>query len=52
MPTTTAGRFPNTSWTLIERIKSPDDRTAATALDELCVQNHYPLYCYYSGKNK
>jgi RNA polymerase sigma-70 factor (ECF subfamily) len=40
------GAFPTTSWTLIRRIKSADAATAAAALDELCAQYHYPLYCY------
>jgi RNA polymerase sigma-70 factor (ECF subfamily) len=38
--------FPNTHWSLVARIKSPDERVAAQALDELCAQYHYPLYCY------
>ena len=40
------GRFPSTSWTLIERIRSDDEREAAKALDEICARYHYPLYCY------
>lgn len=40
------GSFPNTSWTLIQRIKSTDDAVARRALDDLCAQYHYPLYCY------
>jgi DNA-directed RNA polymerase specialized sigma24 family protein len=38
--------FPTTSWTLIARIKSPDAAVARGALDEMCAQYHYPLYCY------
>ena len=38
--------FPDTHWTLIARIKSPDAAVAARALDDLCTQYHYPLYCY------
>ena len=41
-----SGRFPTTHWTLIARIKSPDAAVARGALDELCTQYHYPLYCY------
>lgn len=40
------GRFPNTHWTLIERVKSSDADVARKALDEICAQYHYPLYCY------
>jgi DNA-directed RNA polymerase specialized sigma24 family protein len=40
------GRFPTTHWTLIARIKSDDEAVAATAIEELCAQYHYPLYCY------
>ncbi len=40
------GKFPTTHWTLIARIKSADEAVAARALDELCAQYHYPLYCY------
>jgi DNA-directed RNA polymerase specialized sigma24 family protein len=39
------GAFPTTHWTLIARLKSPDVGTARLALDELCAQYHYPLYC-------
>jgi RNA polymerase sigma-70 factor (ECF subfamily) len=39
------GRFPTTSWTLIARLQSPDADTARRALDELCAQYHFPLYC-------
>ena len=40
------GRFPSTHWTLIARIKSTDETEVAKALDEVCTQYHYPLYCY------
>lgn len=40
------GKFPETDWTLMSRLRSRDDRVAAMALDELCCQYHYPLYCY------
>jgi DNA-directed RNA polymerase specialized sigma24 family protein len=43
---TTEGRFPSTRWTLIARLRSPDDATARRALDDLCAQYRYPLYCY------
>ncbi len=40
------GHFPETRWTLVQRIKSTDETVARRALDELCAQYHYPLYCY------
>jgi RNA polymerase sigma-70 factor (ECF subfamily) len=40
------GQFPTTRWTLIARIKSADEAVAARALEEMCAQYHYPLYCY------
>lgn len=40
------GSFPSTSWTLIGRIQSGDEAEACKALDEICTQYHYPLYCY------
>lgn len=40
------GQFPSTQWTLVDRIKSPDEAVAAEALDEICTRYHYPLYCY------
>jgi RNA polymerase sigma-70 factor (ECF subfamily) len=40
------GHFPTTHWTLVARIKSADVAVAAKALDELCAEYHYPLYCY------
>ena len=43
---TTTGSFPNTRWTLVQRLKSPDAATARRALDDLCAQYYYPLYCY------
>jgi len=39
------GKFPTTHWTLIARLKSTDAETARRALDDLCTQYHYPLYC-------
>lgn len=45
-PPTGDGQFPITHWTLIARIKSDDAAVASAALDELCAQYHYPLYCY------
>ena len=38
--------FPTTHWTLIARLKSADSQESQKALDELCGQYHYPLYCY------
>lgn len=40
------GRFPTTQWTLISRLRSGDEGVARKALDEVCRQYHYPLYCY------
>ena len=40
------GHFPHTRWTLIARLKSPDAALASRALEELCAQYYYPLYCY------
>jgi RNA polymerase sigma-70 factor (ECF subfamily) len=39
-------QFPTTHWTLIARLKSDDAELSSKALDELCAQYHYPLYCY------
>ena len=39
------GRFPDTRWTLVQRIKSTDGSIASRALNDLCAQYHYPLYC-------
>lgn len=40
------GHFPSTRWTLIGRLKSGDADAARRALDEICTQYRYPLYCY------
>jgi RNA polymerase sigma-70 factor (ECF subfamily) len=40
------GHFPATHWTLIQRLRSSDATVARRALDDLCAQYHYPLYCY------
>src|SRR5262249_52251077 len=40
------GQFPATHWTLIQRLRSGDETVARRALEELCAQYHYPLYCY------
>lgn len=40
------GRFPTTNWSLVARIRSTDEAVAAKALEDLCTQYHYPLYCY------
>lgn len=40
------GRFPTTDWTLISRLRSRDDGVSRRALEELCSQYSYPLYCY------
>ena len=39
------GCFPTTSWTLIARLRSGDEATARRALEDLCAQYRYPLYC-------
>lgn len=39
------GRFPTTHWTLIERLRSGNAAEARRALEELCAQYHFPLYC-------
>ena len=39
-------QFPTTHWTLIARLKGDDAVESQKALDELCAQYHYPLYCY------
>lgn len=40
------GDFPNTRWTLIARLRDQDAAIARRALEELCAQYYYPLYCY------
>ncbi len=40
------GSFPTTHWTLISRLKSGDEKESHRALNELCTEYHYPLYCY------
>lgn len=45
-PSANEGQFPTTHWTLIQRLKSDDAATAHRALEDLCAQYHYPLYCY------
>lgn len=46
MPSPDDGRFPITQWSLFSRIRGADERAAQRALNELCSQYHYPLYCY------
>ncbi len=46
MPDPDDGRFPVTQWSLFSRIRGGDERDAQRALNELCGQYHYPLYCY------
>ena len=38
--------FPTTRWTLIARARSEDETVAGRALNEVCAQYHYPLYCF------
>lgn len=40
------GHFPATHWTLVQRLHSGDSAVVRRALDALCTQYHYPLYCY------
>lgn len=35
-----------TQWSLVSRIRGADERVALCALNELCAQYHYPLYCF------
>ena len=39
-------RFPTTRWTLVGRLHHQDQAVVRRALDELCAQYHYPLYCH------
>jgi RNA polymerase sigma-70 factor (ECF subfamily) len=41
-----SGKFPTTHWTLVKRLQSDDAAERTRALDSLCLQYHYPLYCY------
>lgn len=38
--------FPTTQWTIISRLRSKDEATVQRALEDICAQYHYPLYCY------
>ncbi|WP_395747346.1 hypothetical protein [Prosthecobacter sp.] len=40
------GTFPTTEWTLVARLRNKDAGVSARALDDLCTQYHYPLYCF------
>ncbi len=39
------GHFPNTQWTLVARLHADDSDVSARALNDLCTQYHFPLYC-------
>lgn len=39
-------RFPTTRWTLVSRLNHQDETIVRRALDDLCTQYHFPLYCY------
>jgi RNA polymerase sigma-70 factor (ECF subfamily) len=41
-----AGQMPVTRWTVIAQLHSRDEKMVRRALDDLCAQYHYPLYCY------
>jgi RNA polymerase sigma-70 factor (ECF subfamily) len=45
-PSSANNRFPTTQWTLVGRLHHPDEAIVRRALDELCAQYHFPLYCY------
>lgn len=45
-PASADGQFPVTQWSLLSRIRGTDEQEARRALNDLCVQYHYPLYCY------
>lgn len=38
--------FPQTQWTLVNILKSPDKKQAARALEDLCARYWYPIYAY------
>lgn len=40
------GRFPSTEWTLVARLHHTDPKVCKKALNELCAQYHFPLYCF------
>lgn len=44
-------RLPTTRWTLIARLRASDEPLRNAALEELCSQYHYPLYCYIRRSN-
>lgn len=44
------GQFPTTEWTLVARLRNDDPAVSTRALDDLCTQYHYPLYCYIRRK--
>lgn len=44
------GSFPTTEWTLVARLKNDNEAVSRPALDELCTQYHYPLYCFIRSK--
>jgi RNA polymerase sigma-70 factor (ECF subfamily) len=46
MTATAKGQFPSTRWTLVARARAEDTSVARKALDEVCAQYHYPLYCF------
>lgn len=43
-------RFPTTRWTLVGRLHHADQAIARRALEELCAQYRFPLYCYIRGR--
>lgn len=48
-PSTSSSLFPQTRWTLVHLLNSPDSRTADIALEQLCRAYHRPLYVYARG---
>lgn len=45
-PSSANHRFPTTQWTLVGRLHHQDEAIVRRALDDLCSQYHFPLYCY------
>lgn len=40
------GKFPSTEWTLVARLRHKDPKECKKALNDLCAQYHFPLYCF------
>ncbi len=46
VPPASNSHLPSTQWTLISRLRHGSEQEARRALDDLCGQYRYPLYCY------